>query len=71
MTTNTPTSPAIEAKGIAKKTGKDTLYVVGEQKTGCAVTARLNLAQAKYKAAVMALVQAEAKASENKTAAGA
>jgi hypothetical protein len=60
----------IEAKEVAKNTGKETIYVVGEEKTGCSVTARLNLARAKYKAAVQALVQADSKAGEQKAGAG-
>jgi hypothetical protein len=51
----------IEAKQVAETTGKATLFVVAREKTPCNVTARLNLARAKYKAAVEALVQAEAK----------
>jgi len=60
----------IEAKAVAKSTGKDTLYVVGDEKTGCSVTARLNLARAKYKAAVEALVQADAIANLQNAGAG-
>ena len=51
----------IEAGQVAKKTGKEMLFVVAEEKTGCPVTARLNLARAKYKAAVEALLEADAK----------
>lgn len=54
----------VEAKQVAKKTGKETVYVVGAEKTCCSVTARLNLARAKYKAAVQALVSAEAQGQE-------
>ena len=50
-----------EAKQAAKDTGKSVLFVVGEEKTDCDVTARLNLARAKYAAAVQALIQDEAK----------
>ena len=60
-----------KAKEIAKKTGKDTLYLVGKEKTACSVTARLNLARAKYKAAIEALVKAELDAAEEKPKAGA
>lgn len=60
----------IEAKQVAEKTGKERLYVVGDEKTGCSVTARLNLARAKYKAAVLALVQADAKAEAQEAGAG-
>ena len=55
----------------AKETGKNTLYVVGEEKTGCSVTARLNLARAKYKAAIQALVKAELEAKDQEVKAGA
>jgi hypothetical protein len=47
-----------EAAKLAKDTGDVQLFVVGEEKTACSVTARLNLARAKYKAAVAALVKA-------------
>jgi hypothetical protein len=49
-----------EAKQMAEQTGKQTIYVVGKEKTGCNVTARLNLARAKYRAAVEAIVKASA-----------
>lgn len=44
-----------EAATLAKTSGKEKVYVVGDTKTGCELTARLKLAQAKYKAAVEAL----------------
>ncbi len=44
----------VEAKKLAKDSGSATLYVVNSEKTGCDYTARLNLARAKYKAAVQA-----------------
>ncbi len=47
-----------EAAKLAKDSGDVELYVVGEAKTACSVTARLNLARAKYKAAVVAMLQA-------------
>lgn len=50
----------VEAEKLAKDSGEARVYVVGDQKTACEVTARLNLARAKYKAAVVALVQATA-----------
>lgn len=50
----------IEAGKLAEKSGKDKQFVVGEEKTCCEQTARLNLARAKYKAAVEALVAAQA-----------
>jgi len=55
-----------EAGSLAKTSGEKMTYVVGEEKTCCNMTARLTLAQAKYKAAVTALVSAE-KASTEKT----
>ncbi|MDP1562286.1 MAG: hypothetical protein Q8M16_12980 [Pirellulaceae bacterium] len=42
----------------AKEKSAPIEYVVGEQKTTCQLTARLNLAHAKYKAAVQSLVAA-------------
>lgn len=50
-----------EAKAIAAKTNAETLFVVAGEKTCCSVSNRLNLARAKYKAAVEALVTAEKK----------
>ena len=63
----------VEAKQVAKESGQDTLFVVGDEKTKCSVTARLNLARAKYKAAIQALAvsQAEAIAERPKAKAGA
>ncbi len=52
----------VEAGRISKETGKDKLFVVGEEKTPCEKTARLNLARAKYKAAVEAMLKAQASA---------
>ncbi|NLY02793.1 MAG: hypothetical protein GXY83_42615 [Rhodopirellula sp.] len=52
----------VRAAELAKETGKEKLFVVGEEKTGCEKTARLNLARAKFRAAVEAMVQAEAAA---------
>lgn len=50
-----------EAGSIAKTSGEKMTYVVGEEKTCCNMTARLTLAKAKYKAAVQAIVAADAK----------
>jgi hypothetical protein len=47
----------VEAEKMAKDSGDVTLFVVGQEKTACQVTARLNLARAKYKAAVVAMMQ--------------
>ncbi len=49
----------VEAEQVAKDSGEPTVFCVGEDKTACQVTARLNLARAKYRAAVVALMQAE------------
>lgn len=54
----------VEAARLAKESGKDRLFVVGEEKTRCEKTARLNLARAKYKAAIEAMVQAQAVAAK-------
>ena len=50
----------IQAAKLAKDSGKEKLFVVGEEKTCCEKTARLNLARAKYKAAVEAMLKAQA-----------
>jgi hypothetical protein len=57
----------VEAKQVAKDSGKEVLFVVGQEKTSCEQTARLNLARAKYKAAIEALVKAQS-APANQTA---
>lgn len=44
-----------EADALAKSTQAEKFFVVGEEKTCCETTARLNLARAKYKAAVQAI----------------
>lgn len=46
----------LNADTLAKENGKERMFVVGDTKTSCSVTARLNLARAKYKAAVEAIV---------------
>lgn len=48
-----------EAATLAKTSGAKKEYVVAGKKTCCEMTARLNLAHAKYKAAVEALASAE------------
>ncbi len=45
----------VTAKDMATKAGTDVVFVVAEQETPCEYTARLNLAKAKYKAALVAL----------------
>jgi hypothetical protein len=52
----------IEAAKLAEESGQPKTFVVGEEKTCCEKTARLNLARAKYKAAVKTLVEAGKKA---------
>lgn len=48
------------ADKLAQEAGVDKQFVVGEEKTCCEHTARLNLAHAKYKAAVAVLEEATA-----------
>lgn len=60
----------VEAGHLAKETGKEKLFVVGDAKTCCEKTARLNLARAKYKAAIEAMVQAQAAAEKQEVASG-
>ncbi len=45
----------MEAATLAKSSGAKKEFVVAGEKTCCEMTARLNLARAKYKAAVEAL----------------
>lgn len=52
---------------MAEKAGEKVNYKVGEETTCCQMTARMNLAHAKYKAAVQALVAKADKPSEDKT----
>lgn len=49
-----------EAKQLAEASGDPIVYVVDDQKTCCDLIARLNCARAKYKAAVIALLRADA-----------
>ena len=49
-----------QAASIAKSSDADVEFVVGEQCTSCELTGRLNLAHARYKAAVAAINQATA-----------
>ena len=53
-----------KAAELAKTSGAEKLYVVGDEKTCCEMTARLNLARAKYKAAVAALASANKPSTE-------
>ncbi len=57
----------VEAAKLAKDSGDPTVYVVAGESTCCNVTARLNLARAKYKAAVVAVTQAETQLTEKLT----
>lgn len=52
----------MEAAKLAKNTNAKKEFVVAGEKTCCEMTARLNLARAKYKAAVSAMVAAKKKA---------
>jgi hypothetical protein len=47
-----------QAEKMAKDAGKEKIYVVGDVESCCDTTARLNLARAKYLAAVKALTEA-------------
>ncbi len=48
-----------KAAALADASDAEKMYVVGEEKTCCEMSARLNLARAKYKAAVQALAANE------------
>jgi hypothetical protein len=48
----------IEAKTLAETSKAKTIFVVEEQETECEMTARLNVARAKYKAALMVMAPA-------------
>ena len=58
----------MKAAELAKTSGEEMHYVVGEEDTCCSMTARLNLAKAKYKAAVQALASAQKPAAETTAA---
>ncbi|MCC7292528.1 MAG: hypothetical protein IT449_10760 [Phycisphaerales bacterium] len=47
----------VEAGKVAKETGKEVTYVVGDQKTCCEITGKLNFAMAKAKAIVSAAAE--------------
>ena len=49
----------VEAKALAAAKNAKTLFVVEKEETECELTARLNLARAKYKAALIALAPAK------------
>lgn len=47
-----------QAASLAKSSGKEKQYLIGEETTSCSVDARIKLARAKYEAAVKALAKA-------------
>jgi len=49
----------VEAKSLAAAKKAKTLFVVGKEETECEQTARLNLARAKFKAALLAMAPAK------------
>jgi hypothetical protein len=49
-----------EAATLAKESGEKTQFVVGNESTCCSIEARINLARAKYRAAVEAIAKAQA-----------
>jgi hypothetical protein len=55
------------ASKMAEKAGEKVSFKVGEEATSCEITARINLAHAKYKAAVQALIAKAEKPAEEKT----
>lgn len=61
--------PTAAAK-LAQEAGVDKLFLVGKEKTSCEHTARLNLARAKYKAAVAVLAEAADAKEESKEVQG-
>lgn len=58
----------MEAASLAKTSGTEKKFVIGEETTCCSVDARVRLAQAKYKAAVAALAKADAPAQTEESA---
>ncbi len=53
-----------QAAALAEESDEKTTYLVGGESTCCSVDARIKLAHAKYRAALVALAKAEAKTSE-------
>ena len=53
-----------EASSLAKASGEDKLFVIGEESTCCSVDARIKVAHAKFRAAVEALAEANAPSEE-------
>jgi len=60
----------VKAGKLAKASGEEKLFVVGDEKTCCEKAARLNLARAKYKAAIEAMVRAQAAAADAEESTG-
>jgi hypothetical protein len=60
----------LQAQALAKEAGQEKQFLVDEEKTCCEMTARLNLARAKYKAAVTAMLQAQADPAKSEPSAG-
>ena len=52
------------AKALAEKTGEKIVPCVAGQESGCGSTSRLNLARARYRAAIEALVASEKESAE-------
>lgn len=69
MVGDKPVCCSHEADALAKSSEAEKFFVVGEEKTCCEKTARLNLARAKYKAAVQALAASSAEAAGSTEAA--
>jgi hypothetical protein len=59
-----------KAAEMAKEAGVEKTFVVNGEKTSCEMTARLNLARAKYRAAVLAMAAQNQPAEEATEAAG-
>ncbi len=55
-----------QATALAKETGKDKVFLVAGEKTCCSFDARIKLAHAKYKAAVVALAKVDTHAKSEK-----
>lgn len=53
-----------QAESLAKESGDDKHYVVNDEETCCAIDARIKLAAAKYKAALVALASMQAPETE-------
>ncbi|MEM8681010.1 MAG: hypothetical protein AAGF97_16825, partial [Planctomycetota bacterium] len=53
-----------QAATLAKESGEKQIFVVGDAETCCSIDARIKVAQAKYKAAVMALAKLQAESAD-------